>query len=385
VIARHCIIDRIRQAHLHIFYLSLLKPRRLPESCLAKMFEQLFGTWMSVKQKEAASQTAYQPLQSLSRTVTVSSSEQGLVLSTNETTAVIPWGYQSTPIASTAPPATAVASCTVQGIVGVLRGFSGDFLVAISKAEQVAELPYPNSMPSAVFTVNDVLAIPLDLQGATKAIAGWDSNAQDRHEHDSGSSSEAEADKDTLDVLTTAPTAAVGAAKASAAKKTNYDLLGAYLWIPSFSKAPKQQDKALEEAPPQFTHRPNRSLANLSEAELASRRTLDSKILRELAKELRHGMYFSYDADATHTTQAKLQLDSVKSPVSPASAGALQPRPPTMSRKESECSAGPRLWQRSDPRFFWNKWLSRPFQDAKLHAFVYPIFQRVSSVSGWLL
>ena len=149
------------------------------------------------------------------------------------------------------------------------------------------------------------------------------------------------------------------------------------------------------------------------------RRELESKILRELIRELSSGAFFySFDFDLTHSLQHKRQLLKARSttgtllatlltknasqegtfPVSPVSeveadigdsrklGEAFNEASSDNNKNSKEAYAGDDfvepdvhvpLWRRVDRRFFWNEYMARDFIELGLHAYILLVMQ------GW--
>lgn len=179
--------------------------------------------------------------------------------------------------------------------------------------------------------------------------------------------------------------------------------------------------EAAKEVPPAEGSSENRS--STDSAPFASdppqRRELESKILRELIRELSSGAFFySFDFDLTHTLQHKRQLLKARSttgtllaslltknasqegtfPISPVSevevdigdsrklGEAFTESPADHTKTPKDTYAGDDfvepdvhvpLWRRVDRRFFWNEYMARDFIELGLHAYVLPVMQ------GW--
>ncbi len=154
----------------------------------------------------------------------------------------------------------------------------------------------------------------------------------------------------------------------------------------------------------------------------AARKDFETKIVREICRILGGGggMFYSYETDLSHNLQEKrkklesrtqssgllghllekdrnrdrpsLHLDS--DPTSPSTASELSTPPLGLdsaaqiieNKDEAESSAytwiepdlNLPLWRRFDPRFMWNGWLVKEFQELGLHSYILPIMQ------GWV-
>jgi len=148
---------------------------------------------------------------------------------------------------------------------------------------------------------------------------------------------------------------------------------GAYIWTPtslSFDRVLRDRDVLPKIPLPSSKAISQLDLESekfvLAEDEIASRKVLDGKILRETIHAFQNGMYFSYSTDATRNLQVKFAQNQHSSYVQKESR-------PSMAFEEPEQQR--HLWQQADRRFFFNRWLSKPFMESKLDHFVYPVFQ----------
>lgn len=220
-------------------------------------------------------------------------------------------------------------ACIVVGILGILHLFTSDHLICISETRQAVQYPLQSAALSeptlSIYEVIGLLAIPLNSRfDAQSAIT--------KHASRIGSEN--------------APMSSAEAAAAGSRHGRKDSLtygLGAYLW-------PKAQP--VQEQTPAHSD------------EHSSRKALDDRILKEAIREMRSGLYFAYDFDATRSLQHKVKCNrelrancqakpSVKtSPLrrKPVVAAAGLPAH-YLSEPEQEVA----FWKKADTRFWWNR------------------------------
>ncbi|KAF7305034.1 hypothetical protein MKEN_01218400 [Mycena kentingensis (nom. inval.)] len=120
---------------------------------------------------------------------------------------------------------------------------------------------------------------------------------------------------------------------------------------------------------------------------------LEDKIVREVIREYtKGGMYFAYTFDITRSLQHKQEqaAKSQKQQALLADLNALperEPKSPTDIKIDPLVEPQPTLplWRRVDRQFWWNEWMSKPFVDAGVHAFVLPIMQGYYQISKFII
>lgn len=273
-----------------------------------------------------------------------------------------------------------------------LRLFQHSWVLAIAKSSYAATLPSTEQHP--VRSLTDILAVPLDAGRAPHIIREHAHKVSQATTSDFTDTDISDADETPLRSM--AAVAAQPVAPIKLKREKGYGL-GAFLWRGRPTTSRQQTFSALghEDPTPQeestgslAENRPGQAMASLQDIakaasittvdqpsleeppasdliaraqnDAASRERLDNKIVREVVRELRHGFYFSYDADITRNLQYKTA------------------RP----RKEgtevlSEPDGDVPLCSRADPRFFYNRWMSRPLIKAGLIDYILPLMQGV--------
>lgn len=303
--------------------------------------------------------------------------DAGLVVSSSrlKQAFIIEWGQHGSvascplPVIEDEPEQTAAASgqesvpsatsMDARGLVGILRLFCHDYLVCITKTEQAASLPSHASSSSTparhIWAIRQVLAVPLEHEAATAAIL----KHQKLKEKEASSATDSEAEEESdLEAVEPLQPEGVSTAASSAPKKQR----NPFHWTPFRLRKENFNEEGLPPPMPTATspQKMPRSATGLSDRDKTSRAALDHRIVIQLSRDLRHGMYTAYTSDATQALQAKGQL-------------LQQADEPALG----EPMAHEPLWKRADQRFWWNRWLTSPLVEAKLDAFVYPIFQCV--------
>lgn len=341
----------------------------------------------------------------LSSRINVQCTEHGLVLESGRHIARIQWGLQGTVERLNIMPADdSLPSCSALGVVGLLRGFSNSYLLLISDKRLAATLPGDKS----IYGLSRVWAIPLSSHEASAAIT----KHLDHRVSSSSSSSSSSDSEDVVDVETPSiekdpPLADAPATNLLSSKPRKQSFsMGALFWPkPTMSQQPlpalqpisrtaspskvasaiisenEEPEKAIDHLrhasdPASHSHTEPEPHPHVAR-ETISRQNLDHKILREAIRELESGgMWFATDFDATHDTQTKAKrLQEVETAKQESKKGEVTEDKINVLQEPDRAQA---LWKRADERFFWNRWLSKPFTDQGLDAFVYPIFQYVS-------
>lgn len=324
----------------------------------------------------ATKQTAaVPPFPKLDHRLTVTAESDGLYVSSVKLRRAfrIAWGQQGTiePVSNrkeAAVDASEGYTTEAKGLVGLVRLFDNDYLLLVTRTEHVASLPSLATLKQQggsrnIYAIRQVLAVPLDHQSALKTITKHNASSSKQTAGSSSSSSSSEQSDAEPDDIQAAPSMSRSASSQSVQQQKKRGL-GTFYWMPSrlyrrptTDKVPTQ-DKTPQPKEPDAMDSllaPSKAAQPISLRDQQSRASLDRRIITELSRAMRHGMHLSYDFDATHSLQAKTHIE--QKPVFYEPLGHLP------------------LWQRADPRFWWNRWLSQPLVDAKLDCFVYPIFQ----------
>lgn len=114
---------------------------------------------------------------------------------------------------------------------------------------------------------------------------------------------------------------------------------------------------------------------------------LEAKVVRQTIREFSkpRGMYFAYTFDISRSMQHKQELVAkVRRQLFREPGSALNPSDSDgfIDPLEEPYPALP-LWRRCDQQFIWNEWLSKPFADAGLHAYVLPLMQGYFQVASF--
>ncbi|GAA5941804.1 uncharacterized protein JCM15063_000776 [Sporobolomyces koalae] len=275
----------------------------------------------------------------------------------------------------------------VDGIAGLLKGFSDNYLILITDSSHAATLPDQHS--SKVRTVSSLVAIPLASPEAAQPVLAKQAARQARYresvksignalqavkapQSDTSDSEESDDEDEAVeaDSVPAAPVVnpkrpfwqrAFSRNRAQAPQPGSHD----------GSVAADQSSLPSSESPPQTTKEPPRDpneaqpsstadttslpttvveatnpTAQVDDADVReSQRELDNKLVAELIRTFR-GLYFSFEADITRTMQAKA----------------------TESKGDSFNHLP--LWRRADKRFWFNAHLMSSFVAAGLHSYI---------------
>ncbi|GAA5862137.1 hypothetical protein JCM8547_007751 [Rhodosporidiobolus lusitaniae] len=295
---------------------------------------------------------------------------------------------------------------TVDGIAGLLGGFQASYLLAISDSSVAAILP--GSQASKINVVKSLVAVPLtSYESARGVIARYAAKQAARRrstsissastastharpsasaeQSDDSSSSSSEDEADAAPLPSTGPKAKrpfwqsfrlgkkpqpPSSSAVSEVSKAEESLSAApkepevtnehEFDSANASSSVEQPSSGIATPDPNSTNPPNsRDSSSLPSAAaaatstegatdeevLASQRELDAKLVAEALRTLT-GLYFSYDADITHSLQAKHETNA-----------------------EAPVKHLP-LWRTADRRFWFNAHLSQPLVQAGLHSYI---------------